>query len=72
MGERGCSWKRGIKGGKQDNCKSIINKIYFLKKEETFIQTSRRGGDGKPDGEDAGGPGKVVAGRLGGSTFVCR
>ena len=28
-GERGCAGWRGLKGGKQDNCNSIINKIYF-------------------------------------------
>ena len=28
-GGRGCAGRRGIKGGKWDNCNSIINKIYF-------------------------------------------
>ena len=28
-GGRGCAGQRGIKGGKWDNCNSIINKIYF-------------------------------------------
>ena len=28
---RGCAGPRGIKGGKLENCNSIINKIYFLK-----------------------------------------
>ena len=28
---RGCAGWREIKGGKWDNCNSIINKIYFLK-----------------------------------------
>ena len=33
VGGRGCAGWRGIKGGKWDNCNSIISKIYFLKKE---------------------------------------
>ena len=28
-GGRGCARRRGIKGGKWDNCNSIINKIYL-------------------------------------------
>ena len=28
-GWRECAGQRGIKGGKWDNCNSIINKIYF-------------------------------------------
>ena len=28
VGERGCSGRRGIKGGKWNICNSIINKIY--------------------------------------------
>ena len=31
-GGRRCPGWRGIKEGKWDNCNSIINKIYFLKK----------------------------------------
>ena len=38
-------------------------------KEETFIQTGRRGGDGQPGREDS--LSKVVAGGQGGPTFVC-
>ena len=30
-GATGCAGWRGIKGGKWDNCNSIINKIYFKK-----------------------------------------
>ena len=30
-GGRGCAGQRRIKGGKRDNCNSIINKIYFKK-----------------------------------------
>ena len=33
VGGGGCAWQRGIKGGKWDNCNSIINKIYLIKKE---------------------------------------
>ena len=34
-GGRGGTGRRGIKGRKKwDNCNSIINKIYFLKKQE--------------------------------------
>ena len=45
-------------------------------KEETFIQTGRRGGDGQPGWEGltkavARGQGEVVAGRVGGPTFAC-
>ena len=29
VGGRGCAGQRGIKGGKWDNCNSIINKIYL-------------------------------------------
>ena len=32
-GGRRCAGQRGIKGGKWDNCNSIINKIYFLEKK---------------------------------------
>ena len=32
VGRRGCGGRRGVKGGKWDNCNSITNKIYFLKK----------------------------------------
>ena len=32
MGGRGFAGWRGIKGGKWDNCNSIINKIYFKKR----------------------------------------
>ena len=32
-GGRGCAGKRVIKRGKWENCNSIINKIYFLKRE---------------------------------------
>ena len=31
MGGRGYAGRRGIKGGKWDNCNTIINKIYFKK-----------------------------------------
>ena len=46
-------------------------------KEETFIQTGRRGGDGQPGGRTCGKaalgrPSQAVAGRLGGPTFACR
>ena len=46
-------------------------------KEETFIQNSRRGGDGQPGGENSrkaetGGPGQAAAGRVGGPTIACR
>ena len=36
MGERGCVGRKGVKGGKWDNCSSIINK-YILKKDGHFI-----------------------------------
>ena len=36
MSGRGCAGWRGVKGGKWDNCNSIINKIYF-KKEIVFL-----------------------------------
>ena len=29
VGGRGCAGWRGIKGGKWDNCNSVINKIYL-------------------------------------------
>ena len=29
VGGRGCAGQKRIKGGKWDNCNSIINKIYF-------------------------------------------
>ena len=32
-GGRVCAGRRGIKGGKWNNCNSIIKKIYFLKKK---------------------------------------
>ena len=31
-GGSGCAGRRGIKGGKWDNCNGIINKIYFKMK----------------------------------------
>ena len=31
VGGRGCAGQRGVKGGKWDNCNSIINKKYFKK-----------------------------------------
>ena len=34
-GGRGCAGRRGIKGGKWDNCNSITNKIYFKKEKNT-------------------------------------
>ena len=34
VGGRGDAGQRGIKGGKWDNCNSIINKIYFKKGKE--------------------------------------
>ena len=36
MGGRGCTGQRGIKGGKWDNCNSIINKIYFKKEKKLY------------------------------------
>ena len=33
VGGRGCAGQRGVKGGKWDNCNSMINKIH-LKKEK--------------------------------------
>ena len=33
VGGRVCAGLKGVKGGKWDNCNSIINKIYFLKKQ---------------------------------------
>ena len=42
MGGRGFTGQRGIKGGKWDNCNSIINKIYlkkFFKRTTEFIPT---------------------------------
>ena len=30
-GGRGCAGWRGVKGGKWDNCNSVINKIYIYK-----------------------------------------
>ena len=42
-GGRGCAGWSGVKGGKWDNCNSIINKIYFLKRN---IQKSKWGNDG--------------------------
>ena len=33
VGGRGCPGQRGIKGGKWDNCNSIINKIYLKNKK---------------------------------------
>ena len=38
VGQRGCAGRRGVKGGKWDNCNSIINKIY-LKKPQKSLQT---------------------------------
>ena len=37
-GGRGSAGRRGIKGGKRDNCNSIINKIYIFKKFERDIK----------------------------------
>ena len=37
MGGRQCAGWRGIKGGKWDNCSSMINKIYFKNFKSTFI-----------------------------------
>ena len=37
MGGRGWAGRRGMKGGKWDNCNSIINKIYFLKNKNKII-----------------------------------
>ena len=31
VGGKGCAGLRGIKGGKWDNCNSIVNKMYFKK-----------------------------------------
>ena len=36
VGGRGCTGQRGIKGGKWDNCNSIINKIYFKKEKKLY------------------------------------
>ena len=48
-------------------------------KEDTFIQTSRRGKEGQVGGEESQqgcswrtGTSKVVAGEVGGPTFECR
>ena len=44
MGGRGCAGRRGVKGGKWDNCNSIINKIYLKKENKhkrTFIKKKR-------------------------------
>ena len=35
-GGRGCAWWTGLKGGKWDNCTSIINKIYLRKNSKTL------------------------------------
>ena len=37
-GGRGCVGQRAIKERKWDNCNSIINKIYFFKKESVFVE----------------------------------
>ena len=37
MGGRGCAGKKGVKGGKWDNCNSIINKIYLKKKNNKTV-----------------------------------
>ena len=36
VGGKGCAGQRGVKGGKWDNCNSIINKIYFKKETMYF------------------------------------
>ena len=36
VGGRVCAGRRGIKGGKWDNCNSKINKIYLKKKKKMF------------------------------------
>ena len=36
MGGRGCAGWSGVKGGKWDNCNSIINKIYFKKPKKNL------------------------------------
>ena len=36
VGGRGCAGWRGKRGEKWDNCNSIINKIYFFKKEGAY------------------------------------
>ena len=38
VGRRGYAGRRGVKGGKWDNCNSIINK-YILKKENVLIRS---------------------------------
>ena len=39
MGGRGCAGQRGVKGGKWDNCNSIINEIYLKKKTKVHSPT---------------------------------
>ena len=34
VGGRGCAGRRGVKGGKWDNCNSIINKIDLKNKKK--------------------------------------
>ena len=36
VGGRGYAGRRGVKGGKRNNCNSIINKIYIKKKNYTI------------------------------------
>ena len=40
VGGRGCAGWRGVKGGKWDNCNSIIHKLYFFKKETLCFSPS--------------------------------
>ena len=42
MGGRGCAGWSGVKGGKWDNCNSIINKIYFKKTINGSTMKSRK------------------------------
>ena len=37
MGGRGCAGKKGVQGGKWDNCNSLINKIYLKKKNNKTV-----------------------------------
>ena len=42
VGGQGCAGQRGVKGGKWDNCNSIINEIYFFKKERNLNRAITR------------------------------
>ena len=42
MGGTGCAGQSGVKGGKWDNCNSIINKIYFKKEIPILLLLVKR------------------------------